>query len=127
MSNQFSLQGLIIFFIRNTNNFYSPKMTQIVTTKNFDAEVLKSTDTVLVDFWAPWCGPCQMLIPILDELSKELPKGAKICKVNVDEDPELASQYGVMSIPSLKVFKGGKIIKEAVGVQSKANLLKMLA
>ncbi|MDH3324846.1 MAG: thioredoxin [Candidatus Peregrinibacteria bacterium] len=101
-------------------------MAQQVTVANFDEEVLKSSDIVLVDFWAPWCGPCQMLLPIIEELSEDLGDGAKVCKVNVDEAPELASKYGVMSIPSLKLFKGGKIVDEAVGVKSKDELMAMI-
>ncbi len=99
-------------------------MPQNVTTSDFDQEVLKSEDIVLVDFWAPWCGPCQMLLPILDELDKELGDGAKICKVNVDDESELASKYGVMSIPAIKIFKNGEIVDEATGVQSKEDLLE---
>ena len=101
-------------------------MVQSVTKNDFSSQVLESSDIVLVDFWAPWCGPCQMLIPTLEALSTELKKGAKICKVNVDEESELASEYGVMSIPAIKVFKGGKIVGEAVGVQSKEALLEMI-
>lgn len=101
-------------------------MADSVTKSDFDEVVLKSTDVVLVDFWAPWCGPCQMLLPTIDSLSKELEVGAKILKVNVDEESELASEYGVMSIPALKVFKGGKIVGEANGVQSKEALLDLI-
>ena len=99
---------------------------QSVTKNNFSSQVLKSSDVVLVDFWAPWCGPCQMLLPTLEDLSTELKEGAKICKVNVDEEAELASEYGVMSIPAIKVFKGGKIVREEVGVQTKEALIEMI-
>lgn len=91
------------------------------TDANFEQEVLKSDKPVLVDFWAPWCGPCQLMGPVIDELSKEVTT-AKIGKVNVDENAATASAYGIMSIPSLKVFKGGQVVKEFVGVQSKDKL-----
>lgn len=101
-------------------------MAQTVTAADFDAEVLNSSDTVLVDFFAPWCGPCQALVPIVDELSAELGAGKKIVKVDVDAAPELASTYGVMSIPALKVFKNGEVVDEAVGMQSKESLMALL-
>jgi thioredoxin 1 len=101
-------------------------MTDMITKSDFDEKVLKSDTVTLVDFFATWCGPCQALIPVLDELSGELPSGAQIFKVDVDNDPELASQYGVMSIPALKVFKGGKVVEESMGVKSKEGLLEMI-
>lgn len=101
-------------------------MTVQLTDANFESEVLKSEVPVLVDFWAPWCGPCQMMGPVIEALSEEA-KGAKIGKLDVDENPETASKYGIMSIPSLKIFKGGKVVKELVGVQSKENLASALA
>lgn len=102
-------------------------MATNVTTAEFEETVLKSDDVVLVDFWAPWCGPCQMLGPVLDEISEGLEAGAKIVKVNVDDEAEIASQYGVMSIPALKVFKGGEVVDEAVGVQPKEDLEELIA
>lgn len=99
------------------------RMAQEFTDQNFDQEVIKSDKPVLVDFWAPWCGPCQVMIPILDELSVEMGDKVKIGKINVDENSAIASQYGVMSIPSIKIFVGGKVVKEFVGVQNK-DLLK---
>ncbi len=102
-------------------------MAHAVTKDTFEAEVLKVDEVVLVDFWAPWCGPCQMLLPVMEELGKNPPAGTKVCKVNVDEEAELASTYGVMSIPTIKVFKGGKIVDETVGVQSKEQLEELLA
>ena len=93
-------------------------MEKVFTDANFDEEVLKSDVPVLVDFWAPWCGPCQMMGPVIEDLAKEMEGKAKIGKLNVDENPEKASEYGIMSIPTLKIFKNGSIAKEMTGVQS---------
>jgi len=92
------------------------------TDKNFKEEVLQSDKIVLVDFWAPWCGPCQMMGPIIDELATEMGEGFKIGKLNVDENSQSASDYGIMSIPAIKVFKNGQIVKEFTGVQNKESL-----
>lgn len=101
-------------------------MSAIALTKdNFKKEVLQSDKPVLVDFWAPWCGPCRMVSPIVDEIAGEIDY-AKVGKVNVDEQSELAAQYGVMSIPTLIVFKNGKIAQQAVGARDKAGLLDLL-
>jgi len=89
-----------------------------LTDQNFDAEVIKSEKPTLVDFWAPWCGPCQVMGPIVEELGQAIGDRAKIGKLNVDENPETAQKYGIMSIPSLKIFKGGQVVKEFVGVQN---------
>lgn len=97
-----------------------------ITKSNFDVEVLKSEKPVLLDFWATWCMPCKMISPIVDEIAQELPE-IKVGKVNIDEQPELASAFNVMSIPTLVVMKDGKIIKTMVGVKPKASILKMLA
>lgn len=96
-----------------------------ISSKNFEKEVLKSDKPVLVDFWAEWCGPCQMLLPVIEELSNEV-TNAKICKINVDEQQELAAQFGVMSIPTLIVFKDGKPAATSVGAQPKDSILQML-
>ena len=101
-------------------------MEKEFTDGNFDQEVLKNGQPVLVDFWAPWCGPCQVMGPIIKELAGEMEGKATIGKLNVDENGETASKYGIMSIPSLKIFKDGKIVKEFVGVQSKDALKKAL-
>ena len=96
------------------------------TDQNFEEEVLKSDVPVLVDFWAPWCGPCQMMGPITDELAKEFGDKAKIGKLNVENNKEMASQYGIMSIPAIKIFKNGEIVKEFIGVQNKETLAESL-
>lgn len=96
-----------------------------VTEENFEQEVLKSDKPVLIDFWASWCGPCQMLLPVIEELGNEV-TDAKICKVNVDEEEQLASKFNVMSIPTLVVMKDGKVVSAAVGVKPKEDILEML-
>lgn len=96
-----------------------------LTKENFKEEVLESKVPVLVDFWASWCGPCQMVLPIIEELADEV-KDAKICKVNVDEQMELAKEYRVMSIPTLIVFKDGQKVKSSMGAKSKEEILDML-
>ncbi|KAF5029661.1 Thioredoxin C-1 [anaerobic digester metagenome] len=101
-------------------------MSVIVVTKdNFEKEVMKSDIPVLLDFWAPWCGPCRMVSPLVDEIAEEI-SHAKVGKVNVDEQPELAAQFKVMSIPTLVVIKDGKIASTTVGARPKAEILKML-
>lgn len=97
-----------------------------VTDKNFNEEVLQSEKPVLVDFWATWCGPCQMLGPVVEELSEEMGDKMKIVKLEVDSNPETAEKYEIMSVPSLKVFKNGKVVKEFTGLQNKEILKKEL-
>lgn len=101
-------------------------MAHEFTDQNFEQEVLKSSVPVLVDFWAPWCGPCQAMEPIIEELAKEMGDKFKIGKINVDEHPETASKFGIMSIPALKIFKGGQVVKEFVGMQNKDALKEAL-
>ena len=101
-------------------------MSALTLTKdNFASEVLESDRPVLVDFWAPWCGPCRMVSPIVDEIANET-DAAKITKVNVDEQPELAAKFGVMSIPTLIVFKNGKIANKAIGARQKSAILELI-
>ena len=97
-----------------------------VTSENFEAEVLKSGIPVVVDFWASWCGPCQMMGPVVEELSEELDGKVKFCKVNVDENPELAQNYDVMSIPKFKLFNKGILAGEKVGAVGKDGLLELI-
>lgn len=96
-----------------------------VTKENFESEILKSEKTVLLDFWASWCAPCRMVSPIVDEIALEHPE-YKVGKVNVDEQPELAASFNVMSIPSLFVLKDGKVVNSSVGAKPKTQILEML-
>lgn len=96
-----------------------------ITKHNFEDEVIKSEQPVLIDFWASWCGPCKMLSPVVDELAQET-TNAKICKVNVDDEPELAQAFQVMNIPTLAVVKDGKVVETSVGFKPKETIKKML-
>lgn len=96
-----------------------------VNRNNFNQEVLNSDKPVLMDFWAPWCGPCRMVVPLVEEIARER-SDIKVVKINVDEEQELAMQFGVMSIPTLVVMKNGKIVNQVTGARPKAQILAML-
>lgn len=101
--------------------------SESVTTANFDEVVLKSSIPVLVDFWAVWCGPCRAVSPILDEIGREHGEKLKVVKLNSDEEPEIATRYGITSIPTLNVFVNGEIVKTVVGAKPRPILLRELA
>lgn len=96
------------------------------TDANFQTEVLKSAQPVLVDFWAPWCGPCRQIAPLIHDLANEYSGSVKVGKLNIDDSPQSASSYGVASIPTLMIFKGGEVVSRLVGIQPKARLQEEL-
>ncbi|MBI5203254.1 MAG: thioredoxin [Elusimicrobia bacterium] len=97
-----------------------------LTDDSFDNDVLKSPEPVLVDFWAPWCGPCRMLAPVVEELAKEYAGKIRVAKLNTDEHPNSAGKFKIAAIPTLLFFKGGKVVEQLVGVHSKADIKKTL-
>ena len=101
-------------------------MVKALITEDFEEKVLNSKKPVLVDFWASWCGPCRMLAPIVEKLSNEMPDNFDFYKVNVDEESSLAAQFGIMSIPTLLVFKNGEMVEQSVGVKGESQLKAML-
>ena len=102
-------------------------MAEITLTKeNFETEVLNANCPILVDFWASWCGPCRMLAPTIEELAKEYEGRAKVGKVNVDDEPELANRFGIASIPTILIFKDGKLVATSIGVKPKASFEELL-
>jgi thioredoxin 1 len=98
-----------------------------ITSQNFENEVLKSEKPVLLDFWASWCGPCKMVSPIIDEIAKEAEGIAKVGKINIDEEEELAQAFHIMSIPTLVVVKDGKVVDSSVGVKPKKAILSLIS
>lgn len=96
-----------------------------ITNETFEAEVLRSDKPVLVDFWASWCGPCKMVAPVLDEIAAER-SDIKVAKINVDEQPDLAARFGIMSIPTLMVFRDGKVVNQTMGARPKTQILALL-
>lgn len=102
-------------------------MAEIIVTKsNFEEEVINSSIPVLVDFWASWCGPCMMLAPIIEEIAEENEGTIKVCKVNVDEEAELAGQFNIMSIPTVLAFKDGKVVNSSIGFRSKEDIISIV-
>ena len=102
-------------------------MANAVTDSSFKSDVLESSEPVVVDFWAEWCGPCRMIAPALDEISKEMAGKVKIVKMNVDENQQVPVQFGIRSIPTLMIFKDGKLAAQKVGAASKGDLSKWIA
>ena len=98
-----------------------------INDSEFDTDVLQADKPVIVDFWAPWCGPCRIVAPYLDELSKEYEGKVKVCKLNVDEAPEIASQMNVMTIPTLMLFKDGSVVNQTVGALPKEELVRFIS
>ena len=96
-----------------------------INKSNFENEVIKSDKKVLVDFWAPWCGPCRMLLPTIEEIAEER-DDIKVCKINVDDESELAANFGIMSIPTLMVFENGKMVKKSLGAKPKEDVLELI-
>jgi thioredoxin 1 len=97
-----------------------------LTDTNFDQEVLKSSIPVMVDFWAPWCGPCKMIAPTIEEIASEYAGKVKVCKLNTDDNPDTASKFSITAIPTILFFKEGKVVQELVGLQPKEEIQKFL-
>lgn len=97
-----------------------------LNTENFEKEVMNSEKTVLIDFWASWCGPCKMMSPVVDQIAEELNDSVKVCKVNIDEEQNLAVKYNVMSIPTFVVIKDGKEVGRTIGVQDKNDIINII-
>jgi len=115
----------MVYFAYTSNEIGGMKMAIVnATDQTFVTET--STGVTLVDFWAPWCGPCRMIAPVLEEIDQEMGDKVKVVKVNVDENPETAGKFGVMSIPTLLVFKNGEVVDKTIGFQPKEALVSLL-
>lgn len=101
-------------------------MSEIVSSADFQSKVLEAQGPVLVDFFATWCGPCRMMAPAFDEVAEEMKDTVKLVKVDIDQSPDIAAHYGVMSVPTLALFEGGKIVRHAIGAQPKQNLIALI-
>lgn len=117
--------SVTVCFTTNQNNG-SDIMAEITLTKdNFEKEVNKSDKAVLIDFWATWCGPCKMIAPIIEEIAEEFSDEVKVCKVNIDDEPSLATKFGITSIPTLLVIKNGEVVKTSVGYIPKEKIIEL--
>jgi thioredoxin 1 len=120
------LLGIPTFQLANPGTKAHVMSTEKVTDSTFDTDVLKSSEPVVVDFWAEWCGPCRMIAPSLEEIATEMQGKVKVAKLNVDENPAVAGKYGVRSIPTLLLFKNGQLASQKVGAMPKGELVKWI-
>ena len=117
--------SVTVCFTTNQNNG-SDIMAEITLTKdNFEKEIKESDKVVLIDFWATWCGPCKMIAPIIEEIAEEFSDEVKVCKVNIDDEPSLATKFGITSIPTLLVIKNGEVVKTSVGYIPKEKIIEL--